>query len=853
MCFGVGWLPATTQTRTLDTGFTEVKAIPPMAHVLLDPAIGARVVEHDRWYWQFPNQDEIPHDIPALRQMLEDDLRKEMRALVELPASMRQIRLSGGKDSRLLASLALLEGVAGEFEFMTFGLPGSGETEVSELVAKRFGLNWTFQDRSDWEIEELDRTILTHVFQMSGVRSAWDMKGAIDMGDSLTLSGNMSEFFRMGPAAWATRNAVTRSEAWDALIAGQNFDRMNLLRKDRREVFIERIHQWMTDLLNRGETLDRISSHMFPEFIARWQYGAGTEANGKLWSFPFYTPTGVRAIQQLPPLERVSHRFHFEIMQHVHEDMVRLPFFKDPWREHAYSHLPNADEYAAIEAILSENEATDWRVAKFNENHDLFDQYLLDSSNPIYEVFDFERISGMLRRPVNALGAVRYLYAALDLGALDGAWRAARTHQPHRRSGHGTVADRERAGAATQARAPSPQRRSQWTRWLHISPRSASMTPPAIRARSCWSTTTSLRSRRPSSSTSSSTCSSVAGMCMCWRSMGTMPTGTPIPRSPNNRNWSSGCISRAISKDCSRSIKPDLVHFEFGHTSLAHLLSCRLAGVRTVVSFRGFDICYYGLEDPGFYNDVWKFADVIHCRSEGIWQRCLQRGCPPDKPHQVIVGGIDIDFFDPGGRTHGMVAGTPERPFRMLSVGRLVWKKGHEYSVEALAKLVEQGIEAELRIIGAGVQDRAIRFAAFDLGVLDRVTLLGSKPRNEVRAEMRKADVLVMPSLSEGFGISALEAQAMKLPVVCSDAEGLARERARHGYRFCGATPQLRAAGGTAGDAGQRPGNAPSDGRGRTRAGGPFLPGRSGDRRLRAASIPRRSTAGSRRTACLRF
>src|SRR5690606_12709736 len=97
----------------------------------------------------------------------------------------------------------------------------------------------------------------------------------------------------------------------------------------------------------------------------------------------------------------------------VHEDMVRIPFFKDPWREHAYQHLPNADEYAAIEAILSEDEATDWRVAKFNENHDLFHQFLLDPSNPVYEIFDFDRISGMLRRPVNPLGAVRYLYAVL--------------------------------------------------------------------------------------------------------------------------------------------------------------------------------------------------------------------------------------------------------------------------------------------------------------------------------------------------------------------------------------------------------------------------------------------------------
>lgn len=770
--FGVGWLPATTQTRTLDTGFTEVKAIPPMAHVHLEPAVGARVVELDRWYWQFPNQDEIPHDIPALRQLLEDDLRKEMRALVELPASMRQIRLSGGKDSRLLASLALLEGMANEFEFMTFGLPGSGETDVSEMVAKRFGLNWTFEDRSSRVVEELDRTILTHVFQMSGVRSAWDMKGAIDIGDTLTLSGNMSEFFRMGPAAWATRNSVTRSEAWDALIAGQNFDRMNLLRKDAREQFIEQIHRWMSNLLDRGETLDRISSHMFPEFIARWQYGAGTEANGKLWSFPFYTPTGVRAIQQLPPSERVSHRFHFEIMQHVHEDMVRIPFFKDPWREHAYQHLPNADEYAAIEAILSEDEATDWRVAKFNENHDLFDQFLLDSSNPVYEIFDFDRISGMLRRPVNSLGAVRYLYAVLTSAV----WMA-----------HGELTARiNRTGDLVMAPPPSS---AVLERYSGYAGEPEAETPMDEVTAYLTTLGVDTEARNPGKLLLvDNNFPSISQTFIVDKFLHLLIRGWDVhvlAVNGDSADWDAypeiaeqhELVERVhITRDFEgvlKKIKPDLVHFEFGHSSLAHLLTCRINGVRSVVSFRGFDICYHGLEDPGFYSEVWKFADVIHCRSEGIWQRCLQRGCPPDKPHQVIVGGIDVDFFDPGGRAHGMVAGSQDRPLRMLSVGRLVWKKGHEYSVEALAKLVDQGIEAELRIIGSGTQDRAIRFAAFDLGVLDRVTLLGSMPRKDVRSEMRNADVLVMPSLSEGFGISALEAQAMKLPVVCSDAEGL--------------------------------------------------------------------------------
>jgi colanic acid/amylovoran biosynthesis glycosyltransferase len=478
----------------------------------------------------------------------------------------------------------------------------------------------------------------------------------------------------------------------------------------------------------------------------------------------------VRVAQQLSPAERVSQRFHFEIMQHVHEDMVRIPFFWDPWREDAYSHLPNAQEYAAIEAVRSDNEATDWRVAKFNENHTLFDQFLLDVSNPAYEVLNFERISGMLRRPHNALGAVRYLYAALTAAI----WMA-----------HGELQARiNRAGELIMApRPPSLQ--------LDIST-DAVEEPAAEPVDEVAAYLAELgidHGRRPGRILLvDNNFPSISQTFIVDKFLHLLVRGWDVhvlSMNGDTADWDaypeiSGqpeLVERVhITHDFEglvQRLKPDLVHFEFGHTSVAHLLTCRLNQVRAVVSFRGFDICYYGLEYPGFYNDVWKWADVIHCRSEGIWRRCLQRGCPADKTHQVIVGGIDVDYFDPGDRAHSAIAGTPERPLRLLSVGRLVWKKGHEYAVEALARLVEQGIEAELRIIGSGPQDRAIRFAAFDLGVLERVTLLGSQPRQEVRAEMRRADVLVMPSLSEGFGISALEAQAMKLPVVCSDAEGL--------------------------------------------------------------------------------
>ncbi|HET9659097.1 MAG TPA: glycosyltransferase family 4 protein [Thermomicrobiales bacterium] len=149
------------------------------------------------------------------------------------------------------------------------------------------------------------------------------------------------------------------------------------------------------------------------------------------------------------------------------------------------------------------------------------------------------------------------------------------------------------------------------------------------------------------------------------------------------------------------------------------------------------------------------------------------RGCPPETSHRVIPGGVDLDYFDPGKRPQPGIAGDRERPLRILSVGRLVWTKGHDLAIEALRILVDLGIDATLTIVGGGAMVDELRFAAWDLGVFDRVHLAGSLPRRRVRAAMKQADVFLAASYSEGFGISVLEAQAMQLPVVCTDADGL--------------------------------------------------------------------------------
>ena len=77
-------------------------------------------------------------------------------------------------------------------------------------------------------------------------------------------------------------------------------------------------------------------------------------------------------------------------------------------------------------------------------------------------------------------------------------------------------------------------------------------------------------------------------------------------------------------------------------------------------------------------------------------------------------------------------------------------------------------------MIGDGVLKDRMMGHAENIGVKDRVSFLGYKSHNEVLDEMRKMDVLVIPSLSESFGLVAIEAMSVGLPVVARSVGGLA-------------------------------------------------------------------------------
>jgi glycosyltransferase involved in cell wall biosynthesis len=108
-----------------------------------------------------------------------------------------------------------------------------------------------------------------------------------------------------------------------------------------------------------------------------------------------------------------------------------------------------------------------------------------------------------------------------------------------------------------------------------------------------------------------------------------------------------------------------------------------------------------------------------------------------------------------------------------LSTGRLHWTKGYEFGLMALRTLVDQGHDVHYEIVGSGPDEGHLRYTVSDLGLKERVTFAGKRSSTQVREALEQCDLYMLPSLSEGISNAALEAMAMEIPVVTTNAGGM--------------------------------------------------------------------------------
>ena len=126
---------------------------------------------------------------------------------------------------------------------------------------------------------------------------------------------------------------------------------------------------------------------------------------------------------------------------------------------------------------------------------------------------------------------------------------------------------------------------------------------------------------------------------------------------------------------------------------------------------------------------------------------------------------VNTEIFRPA------IRALTDRPFTFLTVSRLTEEKGIGDLLLAVQGFRRAGGEARFRLVGSGPLDH-YRNAARRLDVHEFVRFLGPMGREEVAAEMRSAQALVMPAQHESFGVVAIEAMASGIPVLATRSGG---------------------------------------------------------------------------------
>lgn len=232
----------------------------------------------------------------------------------------------------------------------------------------------------------------------------------------------------------------------------------------------------------------------------------------------------------------------------------------------------------------------------------------------------------------------------------------------------------------------------------------------------------------------------------------------------------------------------DVIHAHYWLSGVSGAYLKQLWNTPLVVSFhtlaRVKDVASTGESSEPIFRKRGE-ARVIQAADRIIAPTEIERGqllslydADPSAIH-VVPPGVDLERFKPGDRAAARRRFGFGADPTIVFVGRLQPFKGTDVAVQALARLGRMVPDAKLMIVGGdsprgsfGERVR-LRLAALRLGVADRLRFLEPVAHSELPDLYRAADVVVVPSASESFGLVALEAAACGTPVVATDVGGL--------------------------------------------------------------------------------
>jgi len=231
--------------------------------------------------------------------------------------------------------------------------------------------------------------------------------------------------------------------------------------------------------------------------------------------------------------------------------------------------------------------------------------------------------------------------------------------------------------------------------------------------------------------------------------------------------------------------KPDIVHVQYLAPGLIPILAARLACVPVIlatVHIAGSIV--YGKKAKMLLRIAALFCTRFICVSRGVeefWFGSSQIFDPANvnkrRKHYTVYNAIDTTAI-----AQAVIASDKTKIKRDMNiqgrpvigiVGRLAEQKGHSILLDAMTQIVKEIPDVMLIVIGDGPEKQKLIEKTTSLQLDKNIFWLGAWQQNKVFELYAIMDIFVMPSLYEGFGLTAAEAMAACIPVVGTKVEGL--------------------------------------------------------------------------------
>lgn len=249
-------------------------------------------------------------------------------------------------------------------------------------------------------------------------------------------------------------------------------------------------------------------------------------------------------------------------------------------------------------------------------------------------------------------------------------------------------------------------------------------------------------------------------------------------RSQRLRALSHTLLGAALANELA-PLEVEHIHAHHGYfASWMALVAARLLGIGFSFTLHGSDLLLHGSLLAA------KLRFCSFCITVSNFNRDHIRHRFPSIPaSKVLVQRLGVDCVPPSGEAALMPDG---QPFLLLSVGRLNRVKNHRFLIQACAALRHEGRDFRCWIAGEGPERPALERQIRKLQLEAQVRLLGHIPRHELPHFYRRADLVVLTSLSEGIPVVLMEAMARQKLVLAPAITGIPElvEHARTGYLY---------------------------------------------------------------------